>query len=157
MKIEEAIKQTRFKSPYERAVVNIFYTSNWLAYQEMSIFKEFDLSLPQFNVLRILKGQHPKSATVNLIIDRMLDKSSNASRIVEKLRQKGLVERTTCEKDRRRVDVVITDKGLDTVKKAGALLDKSHHKLQTLTDAEAIELSRLLDKLRTTEGTINSK
>jgi DNA-binding MarR family transcriptional regulator len=152
MNIEAAIKQTKFKSPYEKAVVNIFYTSNWLAYNEMTIFKQFDLSLPQFNVLRILKGQHPNSATVNLIIDRMLDKSSNASRIVEKLRAKGLVERTTCEKDRRRVDVVITDKGLDTVKKAGVMLGTIHENMKSLTEDEANELSRLLDKLRTTEA-----
>ncbi len=149
MNIEKAIKQKKFRSEYEKLVVNILFTSKWIEYRESVLFKKYDLTLPQYNVLRILKGQYPNAATVNLLIERMIDKSSNASRIVEKLRQKGLVERTTCEDDRRRVDVIISNKGLEVLKIAGKELDGLHneHK-ENLSSAEAEKLNELLDKLR---------
>jgi DNA-binding MarR family transcriptional regulator len=152
MKIEEAIKQKKFNSEFEKLVVNIIYTSRWLEYEEGKLFKKYGVTLPQYNLLRILRGQYPKAASVNLLIDRMLDKSSNASRIVETLRKKGLVERKECEADRRKVDVIISKKGLETLEAAGkdmADLHKDHQK--ALTKEEAEQLNGLLDKLRTSE------
>jgi DNA-binding MarR family transcriptional regulator len=148
MKIEKAI-QSSFKSESEKMVVNIIYTSNWINYQHSHIFKSMDLSMQQYNVLRILKGQLPNAATVNLLIERMLDKSSNASRIVEKLRSKGLVERKACPKDRRRVDIKITDEGLKILAEATAEMQKYTWAEDNLTTKEAQELNRLLNKLRT--------
>jgi DNA-binding MarR family transcriptional regulator len=150
MKIEEAIQQKRFSSEHEKMIINILYTGKWLDYQESAVFKTFGLTQPQYNILRILRGQYPKSATVNLLIERMMDKSSNASRIVEKLRQKGWVERSTCNEDRRRVDVVITEKGINVLEEASAALNELHkmHN-QSLTKEEAAMLNGLLDKLRT--------
>ncbi len=156
MKIEDAIKQPVFKSPFEKVVVNIFYTANWLTYTEMHAFKQFDLSQQQYNILRILRGQYPEAATVNLLIERMLDKSSNASRIVEKLRAKGLVVRKVCKIDRRRVDVKITEKGLQILDEAGKILHDSRKKMEALTEDEALTLSDLLDKIRTYENQINN-
>ena len=110
--------------------------------------KAFGISPQQYNILRILKGQFPNAASVNLLIERMLDKMSNASRLVEKLKQKGLVERKTCEKDRRQVDVLITDKGIKLLEEMNTKLKDIQSDYQTITEEEARELNRLLDKLR---------
>lgn len=150
MKIEEAIQQKRFVNEHEKLVVNLLYTSKWIEYQESRLFKNFDLTLPQYNVMRILRGQLPNAASVSLLIDRMIDKSSNASRIVEKLRKKGWVDRQICKDDRRRVDVKINKKGLSVLKKADMELGKLHgHHAESLSEKEAAQLNKLLDKLRT--------
>ncbi len=115
---------------------------------ESGLFKRHGLTIPQYNVLRILKGQLPNAATVNLLIDRMIDKSSNASRIVEKLRAKGLIDRHECKDDRRRVDVIINEKGLALLELATADMKKFHTDHRALTPEEALLLSDLLDKLR---------
>jgi len=150
MKIEEAIRQKKFSSEYNKLIVNLLYTSKWIEYEEGRLFRKYDLTLPQYNVLRILRGQYPKAATVNLLIERMIDKSSNASRIVEKLRKKGLVLRETCKADRRRVDVKINEAGLKLLKDADAELKELHHRHEkALSAAEAKKLNQLLDKFRT--------
>lgn len=147
MKLEDAIKQSSFKSEYQKAEVNLLFTGAWALGETNASLKVYGLTVQQYNVLRILRGQHPKPASINLIIDRMLDKMSNASRLVDKLEKKKLVTRNRCMFDRRQVDVKITDKGLallDEVEKdnaKGTLADK-------LTESEAKELNRLLDKVR---------
>jgi DNA-binding MarR family transcriptional regulator len=148
MSIEKDIKQSNFKSPYSKAVVNIVYTSSWLASLQMDVFKPFDLTLPQYNVLRILRGQYPKPITVIAIIERMLDKMSNASRLVDKLLVKELVMRQICPDDRRAVDVVITQKGLDLLAELDVLQNKWEKQLHGLSEEEALQLSDLLDKMR---------
>lgn len=148
MKIEEAIKQKKFKSDFHRMAVNIIYTANWLNSKHTSLLKKHSISLQQFNILRILRGQHPKPATVNLLIDRMIDKMSNASRIVDKLILKGLVERTVCPDDRRAVNVLITSKGLKLLSKLDEEMEKMEESMKTLTQKEAKQLSDLLDRLR---------
>lgn len=148
MEIGKEIKQAKFKSEYQKLMINILFTSGWLSSKHGSLLKPYGISSQQFNILRILRGQYPKPATVNLLIDRMLDKSSNASRLVEKLRQKKLVERATCPEDRRAVNVVITQKGLELLE----LIDKEESFLQgeltTISEKEAESMNKLLDKLR---------
>lgn len=151
MEIEEAIKQKNFKDPYERAMVNLLYTGSWLEYIQASVFKNHGLSLQQYNILRILKGQFPEPITVNMLIERMIDKSSNASRIVEKLRVKGLLERKVCPADRRRVDIFITEEGSGILTKATADLANLHKRMRNLSNEEADQLNTLLTKLRTKE------
>ncbi|MEM9052433.1 MAG: MarR family transcriptional regulator [Bacteroidota bacterium] len=152
MKIEEAIKQKKFQSEFEKLVVNIIYTSRWLEYEQGKLFKKYDITQPQYNLLRILRGQYPQAASVNLLIDRMLDKTSNASRIVETLRKKGLVDRKECKADRRKVDVIINQKGLDILEEAGNELAVLHEKHKSsLNKKEVGQLNDLLDKLRTIE------
>ena len=148
MGIAEDIKQEKFKSEYSKAIVNIIYTNSWLNQQHLQLFKDNGLTTPQFNILRILRGQHPKPATVNLLIDRMLDKSSNASRIVDRLEQKGLVIRKQCSNDRRAVDVLISEEGLDLLKKLDAKMEKWEENGNKLTEQEAATLNSLLDKIR---------
>lgn len=148
MSIEKDIKQTNFKSPYSKAVVNILYTNNWLQSLQVEVFKPFDLTLQQYNVLRILRGQYPNPITVIAIIERMLDKMSNASRLVDKLLAKELVIRRLCPHDRRAVDVIITEKGLELLGKIDTLQSQWEDKLSGLTEIEALQLSNLLDKMR---------
>ncbi len=148
MGISEDIKQEKFKSELSKALVNIIYTNGWLLQKQVDVFKPHGLTTAQYNVLRILRGQYPNPSTINLLIERMLDKSSNASRIVDKLEVKGLVERRQCSGDRRAVDVVISQSGLDLL----ALIDDEMFSLEEsiskLTVAECVTLNELLDKLR---------
>lgn len=148
MEIEKAIHQKKFANERERVVVNILYTSSWLTYIQMGVFKKFDISMQQYNVLRILKGKYPKPVSVNMIIERMIDKSSNASRIVEKLRTKGLVLRSECPVDRRQVDVMLTQSGIDLLTDCTEKLYAIQAATDKLDDAENKELNRLLNKLR---------
>ncbi|MEY4539484.1 MAG: hypothetical protein RLZZ306_1241 [Bacteroidota bacterium] len=148
MSIEQDIKQANFKSPYSKAIINVIYTNNWLQSLQVEIFKPFDLTLQQYNVLRILRGQYPNPITVIAIIERMLDKMSNASRLVDKLLAKDLVIRRLCPHDRRAVDVIITEKGLKLLEELDELQHQWESKLHGLTETEALQLSNLLDKMR---------
>ena len=150
MKIGEAIKQGKsFRNSYHRTSVNLIFTGRWIFNLHNELFKTFGLTLQQYNILRILKGQYPKSATVKLIRERMLDKMSDASRIVENLRKKKLIERELNADDRRSVDVIITQKGFDLLdeieEKGSATLDNYVSKL-SLDEME--QLNTLLDKVR---------
>lgn len=149
MRLEEEIKQSKFKDEYHKLGVNIIYSASWMSSRHLQILKKFNISIQQFNILRILKGQHPEPATVKLLTERMIDKMSNASRLVEKLKQKGLVERTSCPKDRRRVDIAITAEGKKVVTRASKILEKEiNNSLSVLTKKEAKQLNDLLDKMR---------
>lgn len=149
MSILEDIKQTKpFRSPYQKVTVNIIYTSNWLDSEQSGFLKKHDLSSQQYNVLRILRGQYPNPITVNEIIERMLDKMSNASRLVDKLLLKGLVERNQRATDRRACDVSITKKGLDILAEIDVIQKDWENQFSQLSPDEAETLSNLLDKLR---------
>jgi DNA-binding MarR family transcriptional regulator len=148
MKLKEAIKQTKdFKSNLYEAMVNVHFTSSWLTQVNSGVLDPYKLSMQQYNVLRILRGQYPKSVTVKFIIERMLDKSSNASRLVDKLLAKELVERHQCPSDRRQVDITISKKGLAILEDIDKRFDVESAKIN-LTETEARELSDLLDKMR---------
>ena len=149
MKIEEAIQQKKFTSEFQKVQVNVLYTGAWVVQQSASILKPYNISWQQFNILRILRGMHPKPANVKLLMERMIDKMSNSSRLVEKLRQKGLVERQECPEDRRRVNVSITEDGLELLEKASQSMEQHLGNLNgNLSEAEAKQLNLLLDKLR---------
>lgn len=148
MKIEDEIKQRTFVDDYQKAYINLVFTAGWLQLQQNAQFKEYNLTSPQFNILRILRGQHPKPATVNMLIERMLDKTSNASRIVDKLEAKGLVTRKVCPSNRRAVDIRITEQGLALLTQLDQILSSQQLGLGNLTSEEATQLSNLLDKIR---------
>ena len=151
MRIEDEIKQPIFRDEYQKAHINLIYTAGWLQLRQAAAFKPFGLTLPQFNILRILRGQHPLPATVALLIDRMLDKTSNASRIVDRLEEKKLVTRTVCPANRRAVDIRITKAGLellDQIEATGVLQSCDN---APLNEAEMRQLNDLLDKMRTVE------
>jgi DNA-binding MarR family transcriptional regulator len=148
MELEKEIQQKKFPSEHNKMVVNIIYTANWINYQQTKFMKAYGISPQQYNLLRILKGQYPNCASINLLIERMLDKMSNASRLVEKLKLKGLVERKVSEKDRRQVDVVITNKGLHLLEEMEVDFKKIYEDYNRVSPEEALELNRILDKLR---------
>jgi DNA-binding MarR family transcriptional regulator len=148
MEIGNEIKQSTFSSEYHKLSVNLMFTGSWLLLKNNNYLKPYGLTIQQYNILRILRGQYPRPVTVNLLIDRMLDKTSNASRLVEKLRRKQLVQRNVCEKDRRSVDVVITKEGLAVLKKIDAHNEEWEGILKNLLPEEAAQLNSLLDKLR---------
>lgn len=148
MELEKEIKQTTFSSIYHKMALNILFTAHWIEYRNACFMKPWGITPQQYNILRILRGQYPKPASVNLLIDRMLDKMSNASRLVEKLRVKGLVSRHECAEDRRQVDVLITEHGLALLKEIDKEMDEQQKFSEMLTEAEAAELNRLLEKLR---------
>jgi len=147
VRIEDEIKQKSFKSKKEKALVNLVFTYNWIKEKRSKTYKEFGLSSQQFNILRILRGQHPNAASVKLLTERMLDKMSNASRLVDKLLEKELVDRHYCPNDRRQVDVLITKKGLNLINAASIKGDELLKDF-AITETEAATLSAILDKIR---------
>ncbi len=148
MTIEKAIKQSKFKSIYHKLAVNLTYSGNWLLHQQYELFREHDLTPQQYNVLRILRGNHPNPMKISAISERMLDQTSNTSRLVDKLLAKKLLLREVCLTDRRAVDVKITKQGLDQLAAMDPLMDKWEKRLHTVTPEEADQLNKLLDKLR---------
>lgn len=146
--IEEAINQKEFKDPYNKLVVNLLYTHGYLVSAQNSVLKPYELSPEQYNVLRILRGQNGVPTTVSSIQDRMLNKMSNASRLVDKLKLKGLIERQECLSDRRQVDIIITEKGLQVLEEIQPQLDGSNHRIINLDQDEVELMNSLLDKLR---------
>ena len=145
--LEERIKQSKFRNEKHKTVISILYTSNVVAAHYEEAFAKYGITLQQFNVLRILRGQHPAPSTINVIRDRMLDKMSDASRIVERLRKAGLVDRVPSKKDRRAVDVVITKKGLEVLTQIDKVELHLQEPLKGLSDSEAKQLNDLLEKI----------
>jgi DNA-binding MarR family transcriptional regulator len=147
-KIEEAIKQSEFKDNFNKVVVNLLYTHSYLVSFQTAVLKPLDLSPEQYNVLRILRGQQGKPATIAAIQERMLNNMSNASRLVDKLKAKELVKREECPLNRRKVDVVITEKGLSLLDLLEPQITNMNKKAIHLEDQEIALLNELLDKLR---------
>ena len=149
MKIEDEIKQKSFANQYVKTHVNILFTSSWLAYGSSKVLKSFDISGHQFNILRILRGMYPNPGSIGELTERMIDKTSNASRLVDKLINKNLVQKAKCSQDNRRAEVVITEEGLALLEKATEKMDEFAQNLSTkLSDDEVAVLNELLDKLR---------
>ena len=150
-RIEEEIHQTKpFPKVQTKDLINVIYTASWMEAQQAHLLKPFGISIQQYNILRILKGMRPEPATVKLLIERMIDKNSNASRLVDKLLKKGLVERHACKEDRRRVVVFITDGGIQLIDRVAVLVE-NNEAYKHLTEEEANQLSDLLDKMRGVE------
>jgi len=148
MPLEKDIHQEKFQSEHQKASINILYTGSWLYNVNASYLKKFTITPEQFNVLRILRGNHPTPMMLADISARMIDKNSNCTRLVEKLRQKGLITREVCKNNRRQVDISITDKGLQVLKKIDAEQSEWMSAMEKISKADAKELNRILDKLR---------
>lgn len=148
MGIHEAIKQRKFRNAHQKAMLNIILTGNWIDAQTRTLMSSADLTNQQFNVLRILRGSHPEPLSTLQIRDRMLDKMSDTSRIVDRLVKKELVRKKPCENDRRLIDITITPKGLSKLEHTDQFEESLDQVMAALTDEEARQLSTLLDKLR---------
>ena len=152
MNIENEIKQKEpFPNEFIKADINIMFTSSWIDKHKAKILKPYNLSWQQFNILRNLRDMNSKPASIKLLMETMIDKMSNVSRLVEKLKNKGYVKRQASAIDRRQVDILLTNEGLELVNKTSLLLEtKLSERFQTITKEEAIELNRILDKLHGT-------
>ncbi len=146
--IGEEIVQAQFSSEYQKLLVNIIYTNNVLADKVSSLLKDFDITRQQFNVLRILRGQHPKPVSQNTIKERLLDKMSDTSRLMERLLVKRLIERSANASDRRVANIKITQAGLDLLQKIDPLMHEFEKTMNNLNAQEAEQPHFLLDKLR---------
>jgi MarR family transcriptional regulator, 2-MHQ and catechol-resistance regulon repressor len=146
MEIGEIIK-SKFTSSKQKAIVNLRYTSNWMSSKQNTFMSQFDISMAQFNILRILRGAKD-FLNVNTIKERMIEKSPNTTRLMDKLIEKDLIERKRCEEDRRIVYVKISEKGLDLLSKIDINFKDNFEFAEKMTEEEAEILSKLLDKLR---------
>jgi DNA-binding MarR family transcriptional regulator len=150
MQIENAIKSIHNLAISTKTVVNMMYTSRIIEEAIIGVLKQFGLSTPQYNVLRILRGQHGNPANLSTLQDRMIDKNSNTTRLVDKLIQKGWVRRNVCEQNRRKIEIFITGDGLKILKQLDPIIEHNNKNiLSNLSNNELEHLNNLLDKLRT--------
>ncbi len=138
---------SKFPNAKVKALLNIIYTANWLSYHQNIFFKKYGISPQQYNILRILKGAK-KPLKIQTIKDRMVEKSPNTTRLMDKLCAKNLIKRIPCETDRRVVKTAITPQGISLLKQIADLETFNNTLLQHITENEAQKLSDLLDKLR---------
>ena len=148
MSIDQDILQSKFRNEHQKAIVNLLYTYNWVTERSKELFATEDITPQQFNILRILRGSHPTPLSTLQIRERMLDKMSDTSRIVDRLIAKGLVKKGICKDDRRLVDVMITEKGKKLLERLDARQDEIDNIIGNLSKKEATSLSELLDKIR---------
>jgi DNA-binding MarR family transcriptional regulator len=158
MTLETDINQNVFRTEYQKAVINLIYTFNWVNEKLNRHFEPFDITQQQFNILRILRGAGQPLSTLQ-IRQRMLDKMSDTSRIVDRLVKKGMVKKSTCREDRRLVDILLTDKGKKLLQTMDGLNEEMDSVFQYLNEEEARLLNALLDKIRTNgnEGKIQTE
>lgn len=151
MSIEKDISQRKFKTEFQKAMINLIFTHNWMNERMKQFFEQADLTPQQFNILRILRGAGQPLSTLQ-IRQRMLDKMSDTSRIVDRLIKKGLVKKVVCKTDRRLVDVTITEKGMKLLEKLDDMQDSLDGILSNLNETDAKQLNKLLDKIRNSES-----
>ena len=148
MKLEDAIKSNRFISEKQKATINVLYTGYWLKTNYSANLKKEDLTVEQFNVLRILRGKHPEQMCVKDIGSRIIEKSSNVPRIIDRLVTKKLAKRITSKKDKRETLVSLTEKGISILEKANVLTGEVTNGITYLSEEEAQTLNELLEKMR---------
>jgi MarR family transcriptional regulator, 2-MHQ and catechol-resistance regulon repressor len=149
MGIEKEIHQQTFRNSRQKALINLLYSYGWAIEKIKSFVAKEDITHQQYNILRILRGAHPQPLSTLQIRERMLDKMSDTSRIVDRLVLKGLVQKTTCSKDKRLVDVVISERGQSLLEKLDEQSEEMDQRIVGgLSEEEAEHLNRLLDKLR---------
>jgi DNA-binding MarR family transcriptional regulator len=147
MSLEEDINQKSFRNEFQKAAINFIYSYNWMNEKMKLFFDKEDITPQQFNILRILRGAGKPISTLQ-IRQRMLDKMSDTSRIVDRLLIKELVKKDTCPNDKRLVDVSITDKGRKLLEKLDANNEEMDAIFNNFTESDARIFNGLLDKLR---------
>lgn len=148
MSIDKEIQQVKFRNPHQKAAINLIYTLSWMREKTKCIFEAEDITPQQFNILRILRGSFPQPLSTLQIRERMLEKMSDTSRIVDRLITKGFVKKLTCKNDRRLVDVIISDKGKKLLERLDTRQNEIDGVLNNLSEKDANILSDLLDKIR---------
>lgn len=147
-RIEDEIQQATFRNELSKAGINLIFTGTWLKTLHSDFFKSFGITWPQHNILRILRGQKGKPASLTLLKERMVDRSSNVSKITEKLVRKKLIDVRPSETDRRAMGITITEKGLELLERVEARVHEINDLLDHLSPSELMLLNVLLDKVR---------
>ena len=147
MDIEKEIQQSNFRNEFQKLAINLMYTANWLNERISRILLKEEITQQQYNILRILRGSDHPLSTLQ-IRERMLDKMSDTSRIVDRLICKELVQKNACQSDKRLVDIVLTEKGLKLINKLDVLDVQLDALLSGLDENEAVIANKILDKLR---------
>ena len=148
MKLEEAIKSNKFTDEKQKATINVLFTAYWLRQRFSMAIKADELTLEQYNVLRILKGKHPEQMCVKDIGSRIIEKSSNVPRIIDRLVIKKLAKRTPSTEDKRETLLSLTDKGIESLQRASQLMEEINMNMNGISESEALMLNELLEKLR---------
>lgn len=148
MRLEEALKTTKFANETHKATLNLIYTTYWLRSHFMTAMKDHGITMEQFNVLRILKGKHPDQMCVKDIGSRMIEKSSNVPRIIDKLILKDLVERGQSAEDKRETLIALTEKGINLLMEANRSMEDNTKDIIGIDEADAAQLNTLLEKMR---------
>ncbi len=148
MTIEEEIKQNKFKSTHQKALLNLLFTANWIQNKQKELFEPFGITGQQYNILRILRGRHPQPIPAVEIKSRMLDKNSDVSRLLVRLTGKKLVKKNQCRNDKRASDICITESGLTLLNRLDPLINRADSQFINLSNQEVKQLSDLLDKAR---------
>ena len=148
MRLEDEIQQFKFRNQCQKMLINLIYTYNAISSKMQEFLKTESLTMQQYNILRILRGQHPNPSTNSLVKERMLDRNSDVTRIIDRMIRDGLVSRVNCESDRRRVDITITDLGLDKLKRLDTMSGQMDTIASGLSEEESAILNDMLDKLR---------
>ncbi|MBS1589024.1 MAG: MarR family transcriptional regulator [Bacteroidetes bacterium] len=148
MKLEDALKSTRFESERQKATLNIVYTAYWIKCHFSNAMKELGLTMEQFNVMRILRGKHPNAMCVRDIGNRMVETSSNVPRIIDRLVAKNMVNRTTSKSDKRETLIELTEHGLSQLDIASKLVSQTTNQIIGISEVEAQTLNTILEKVR---------
>jgi DNA-binding MarR family transcriptional regulator len=148
VKLEEEIKQEKFKSEHHKLMINLLFTSSWLQRMQLSLLRPYDLTPPQYNILRILRGAKGELLNLGEITSRMIDRSSNTSRLIDKLVIKKWVSRKTCPDDRRQSEICITKEGLKVLEQLDKPIDSITEQFHFMSVKETKEVNQFLDQLR---------
>lgn len=148
MNFEDQIRQTKFRNNFIKAILNLKYTASWYNAMEVEVFKRHGILAQHFNVLRIVKGASPDPVSPGKILEVMLDSGRDLTRLVDKLVKLGLLSRSTCPSNRRKVDINITKEGIQLTDKVSAEINDFVDGISSLSDEESLQLSNLLDKMR---------
>ncbi len=148
MNLEDEIVLKKFTTNIEKLIINIMFTSSWLHVNHGRLFRKYNLTNEQYNVLRILRGQYPNTCSLSLIAERMIEKSSNCSRILDKLVGKKLVNRNVSSQDKRLIDISINQTGLELLSQIDVPLAEYQQSIHVLTEKEVEQTNKILDKFR---------
>ena len=148
MRLEDEISNPKFNSEVHKATINLLFTAHWLRTRISSNLKKLDLTPEQFNIMRILKGKHPQKMCVKDLGQRMIEKSSNVPRILDRLERKGLVKRNQSAEDKRETETSLTEKGLVLLQQANDHVKANENKLMNLDEATAAKLNEILESVR---------
>ncbi len=148
MRLEDEIKQAKFKTEHHKLMINILYTASWLQRTQSTVLRPHGITPEQYNILRILRGAKGRAMSLNDISSRMIDRASNTSRLIDKLITKEWVNRTICPKDRRQSEILITQDGLDVLQNLQGPIDEISEQFFTISEKECQKLNNVLDEMR---------